>query len=126
MMALAKGSGRCSYATYSTESSMKRALSVACLLAALVLALEPAEARVVFPEGYACAGRLGGGPELFGVAGFFMGSRQVASRYSNPLDSRTYQGCFRSVEACQFWQARLSLRYPLPPYLNSCTPVRVR
>jgi hypothetical protein len=105
---------------------MTRALSVACLLAALAFWGGPVEARVVFPEGYACAGRFGGGPENFGIAGFFMGSRQVASRQGNPFDSRTYQGCFRSVEACQVWQARLSMRYPLPPYLNSCSPARLR
>jgi hypothetical protein len=126
MMELAKGGARCSNTRRPTETSMTRAFFAACLFAVLALGAGAAEARVVFPEGYACAGRFGGGPENFGVAGFFMGSRQVASRQSNPLDSRTYQGCFRNVEACQFWQARLSLRYPLPPYLNSCTSVRLR
>lgn len=105
---------------------MSRPIAAAGFLLFTAVAAGPAVARVSYPEGIACHGRYHSGPPLAGVAGFFMGARNVAPRQGNPRDTRSFQGCFRTVEACALWQARLASRYPLPPAITTCTSVRLR
>ncbi len=105
---------------------MRRFVTAAAVLGFFGLFCGMAEARVTYPEGRACAGRWGSGPELIRVAGVFMASRYVRPHQGNPFDTRTYQGCFDTVERCQDWQARLASRFPVPPAVNICAPVRLR
>jgi len=77
-------------------------------------------------EGQACHGMWRGGPQVVKVAGFFMGGRDVRPHLGNPRDTRSFQGCFQTADACQAWQARLSAQYPIGPALRHCVPVVLR
>ncbi len=105
---------------------MSRLITAAAALGFISLFAGAAEAGVYLPEGRACAGRWGAGPEVVRVAGVFMGSNYVWPHQGNPFNTRTYQGCFDTVESCQYWQSRLAARYTVPPAIRTCQPVRLR
>jgi hypothetical protein len=59
--------------------------------------------------------------------GTVLGGRQTRHRWGSGTftDYRTFQGCFRSAEACQVWVADHASRHRNPPGYARCTPVFV-
>ncbi len=101
------------------------AVAVASFVVASTALTGSAWARTPFPEGVACQGRYGHAPEIVRVAGNFMGGRRVRPHLGNPRDTRSFQSCFHTVEACQRWVARLNGHYPLSPRIATCVPVQL-
>jgi hypothetical protein len=112
-------------ATFSRRATCAVAVAVASFAVTSLAFTGTAAARTPFPEGFACAGRYGHVPEIVRVAGNFMGGRRVRPHLGNPRDTRAFQSCFNTVEACQRWVARLNVHYPLSPQIATCVPVQL-
>lgn len=103
-------------------TSAMKSLATFGLLASLGLVLlpMPAAAWVVGP---ACPGGAGKRPVIERFQGNFLGGRPFAG-IGRPVDFRSFQNCFRTVEECRYWLAHLSARYPLRPAYAYCTAQR--
>jgi hypothetical protein len=72
--------------------------------------------------GAACRVGRSGGAEVTLIAGNYLGGRRVRDGI---VDWKSFQGCFRSADACQSWLARHALSHPLQPGFATCTPVTI-
>lgn len=73
--------------------------------------------------GTACAGQHGPGATLTMVSGNFLGGRALSD---GRTDYKSFQACFKSVEACEHWLAGHSARFAVQPGYARCTPVVMR
>lgn len=84
-----------------------------------------AHAWTPYAVGQPCQGLKGGGATVVHVQGNVLGGRH-ARGFNTDRDYKSFQRCFRTVEACASWANHLQQRYPLHPAIARCTPMIVR
>jgi len=110
------------------KSGVGLILGAAVVILGAISGTAPALAWSAPNVGPACSGLNGAGPKITRVAGNFLGGRQVGRGPlgSSPVDFKSFQNCFASVNACQTWVDAKARAFPLRPGFGRCTPVIVR
>lgn len=97
-----------------------RLVALGLLLAGSAL---PAQAWTPPAVGLACKGLRGPGPTHTAIAGNFLGGRAIRHGI---VDRKSFQGCFRTAEACERWLAGKAAHFPVQPGFATCTVVVLR
>ncbi|WP_206110837.1 hypothetical protein [Rhabdaerophilum calidifontis] len=88
-----------------------------------LLAASGASAWTPPQVGAACKGARGPGPKLTAIAGNYLGGRHIRDGI---VDWKSFQGCFRTAEACEIWLAGQARRFPVTPSRATCVSVTLR
>ena len=99
---------------------MRRMLGIAAFAA---LSIGAAFAWTPPNVGKACAGQRGPGATLTMISGNFLGGRVIQG---GMVDQKSFQACFKSVEACEHWLAGHAKSFAVQPGYARCTPVVLR
>lgn len=102
------------------DAMIFRSAALALALAALV---SPASAWSPPSVGTACTGTRGPGPAKVAIAGNYLGGRALRH---GMVDRKSFQGCFRTADACERWLAGKARDFPLQPGFATCTRLVLR